>query len=464
MTHADAKPPPNTSDLLEFLFRLGQALLACGEQTATVELALRRAAAAYGCRRSRVVAFPTVILISLHDGQEERTTFAEGPVQSLRLDQIGDVYELRDRAQRGDVPPREGIERLSAILRQPARFGTVGVILGHIVLTAGMALVLMPGWENLVATILLGAVVGILKVFNRDRPVLAVPLPVIAAGTVSALVFLAIKRGVPIDPLHSLVPPLVSFLPGAMLTMGMVELAYGDMVSGTSRLATGFVQLVLLAFGLAAGAALVGYTPEDLVDSSTRIIGPPWSMLAPWTGVVVFGIGAFFHFSAPRHSLPWMLLVLLVAFAVQQVSAELFGKAGSGFFGMLVVTPLGYLIQLRFGGPPATVTFLPSFWLLVPGALSLSSVTRMLSDRDAGVDGLVTAVLVFTSIALGTLMGAALYKQLTERFGAWQLQLGRVGRYFRRSKRAKGTGDGERRTEVGGQKSEVRDRTSDDHQ
>ena len=57
----------------------------------------------------------------------------------------------------------------------------------------------------------------------------------------------------------------------------------------------------------------------------------------------------------------------------------------------LVVTPLGYLIQLRFGGPPSTVTFLPSFWLLVPGALSLSSVTRMLSDREAGVDGLVTA-------------------------------------------------------------------------
>ena len=110
----------------------------------------------------------------------------------------------------------------------------------------------------------------------------------------------------------------------------------------------------------------------------------------------------------------------------------------SGFFGMLVVTPLGYLIQLRFGGPPATVTFLPSFWLLVPGALSLSSVTRMLSDREAGVDGLVTAVFVFTSIALGTLMGAALYKQLTERFGAWQLQLGRVGRYFRRNKREEG--------------------------
>jgi uncharacterized membrane protein YjjB (DUF3815 family) len=78
------------------------------------------------------------------------------------------------------------------------------------------------------------------------------------------------------------------------------------------------------------------------------------------------------------------------------------------------------------------VTFLPAFWLLVPGVLGLVSVKRMLSDRAAGVDGLVTAVFALASIALGTLVGASLYKWLTERFGGWQLQIGRVGRYFRR--------------------------------
>ena len=77
------------------------------------------------------------------------------------------------------------------------------------------------------------------------------------------------------------------------------------------------------------------------------------------------------------------------------------------------------------------VTSLPSFWLLVPGALGLLSVTRMLSDRTAGIDGLTTAIFVFASIALGTLVGASLYKTLTETFGWWQLQIGRVGRYFR---------------------------------
>ena len=422
----------DAESLLEFMYRLAQAYLACGEQTAQVELLLRRIASAYGMRRSRVVTFPTAIFISLHDGEQERVTLAEGPTQSLRLDQIADVYELGTVAQRGEITPSEGRERLTAILKKQARFGSIGVIVGHMILTVGLAMVFEPPVSNLAAAAVLGAVVGALKVLNRNQPVLAVPLPVVAAALVSSLVFLASKKGLPVDPLHALVPPLVTFLPGGMLTLGMVELAYGDMVSGSSRLITGFVQLVLLAFGLAAGAALVGYKPGDLLESTWQSAPAPWM---PWLGVLVFGIGAYLHFSARSSSLPWMLLVLLVTFATQQLTSGSFGNEGSGFFGMLVATPLGYLIQLRFKGPPAMVTFLPSFWLLVPGAMGLVSVTQMLSNRVAGLDGLMTVTFALASIALGTLMGASLYRWLTETFGWWQLQLGRVGSNFRQKKK-----------------------------
>jgi uncharacterized membrane protein YjjP (DUF1212 family) len=411
----NAEPPARDTDaLLEFMCRLGQAYLASNEQTALVELFLRQVALAQGSGVTRVVVFPTAVFISLHDGVQERVTLAEGLTQTLRLDQIADVYELGAAAQQGALAPREGIEQLTATLQKSPRFGRTGVVLGHTVLSVGLAIVLMPAITNLAAAALLGAIVGALKVLNRDRPVLAVPLPVVAATLVSALVFLAMKYGLPVDPLHALVPPLVAFLPGAMLTLGMVELAYGDMVSGSSRLITGFVQLVLLAFGLAAGAALIGYNPDSLLDSATQRVAVAWE---PWAGVVVFGIGVFLHFSAPRKSLLWMLLVLLLAFAAQQLAAELLGNPVSGFFGMVVATPLSLLIQLRFKGPPAMVTFLPGFWLLVPGSLGLLSITRMLSDRAAGFDGLISAVFALASIALGTLMGASLYKSLAEMLG-----------------------------------------------
>ena len=360
----------------------------------------------------------------------ERVTLAESEPQSLRLDQMADVYALGGIAESAAIDPAEGIKQLTAILNQKPRFGAIGSVLGHTILSVGLAIVLLPTRNNLMAAAVLGFIVGLIKLFNRGRAMLAVPLPVVTAAIVSTLVFLALRYGVPLDPLHAMVPPLVTFLPGGMLTIGMVELAYGDMVSGTSRLVTGFVQLILLAFGLAVGAVLVGYRPDDLL-ATTEYIKVPW---APWMGVLVFGLGVYLNFSAPRNSLQWILLVLLVAFAAQRLTYGLFGSEISGFFGTLCATPLGYLIQLRFAGPPAMVTFLPSFWLLVPGALGLLSVTRMLSDRAAGLDGLLTVVFVITSVALGTLVGAALYKWLTETFGWWRLQMGKAATFLRRGK------------------------------
>jgi uncharacterized membrane protein YjjB (DUF3815 family) len=130
-----------------------------------------------------------------------------------------------------------------------------------------------------------------------------------------------------------------------------------------------------------------------------------------------------------------MLAVLLLAFAAQQVAARVFSFEISGFFGTLVATPAAYAIQLRLDGPPAPVTFLPSFWLLVPGSLSLLSVTRMLSDRAGGVEGLVTAIFAIASIALGTLVGASLHRWVDEKVGWWKRQMDRLDAWLHARRR-----------------------------
>jgi uncharacterized membrane protein YjjP (DUF1212 family) len=417
---------PSADDILEFMSGLGQAYLGCGEQSPKVELLLQRIATAYGIWRSRVVAFPTVLFITLHDGTRERVTIADGPAQTLRLDQIADVYALGAEAQRGAVTPRDGLGRLNTILHETKRrFGSAGAVLGHTILTIGLTMLLESTPGHLAVAVILGTIVGVLKLLNRDGRLLAVPLPVVAATLVSTLVYFSLRHGLSVNPLHALIPPLVTFLPGAMLTLGMVELAYGDMVSGSSRLVTGFIQLVLLAFGLAVGAILVGAGHVNFPVPPPAVV----TRWVEWAGVIVFGLGVYLHFSAPRNSLPWLLFVLLMTHGAQQLGTWLFGNNEiGGFFGMLVATPLCYLIQLQFNGPPAMVTFLPSFWLLVPGAVGLLSVTRMVSDRSAGIDGLTVTVAAFTSIALGTLMGASIYRWITERLGSWHLQIGGASR------------------------------------
>ena len=89
------------------------------------------------------------------------------------------------------------------------------------------------------------------------------------------------------------------------------------MESGSSGLSTGIVQIVLIAFGLTAGALFVGYRPDNLLDGAREVAVPLWKSAV---GVIVFGVGVYIHYSAPRKSLAWMLLVLLVAFATQWTS------------------------------------------------------------------------------------------------------------------------------------------------
>ena len=55
--------------------------------------------------------------------------------------------------------------------------------------------------------------------------------------------------------------------------------------------------------------------------------------------------------------------------------------------GALVMTPTAYLLARTRIGMPAFAMFLPGFWLLVPGALSLIGVTGRASDAASTVSG-----------------------------------------------------------------------------
>ena len=86
-----------------------------------------------------------------------------------------------------------------------------------------------------------------------------------------------------------LIPALVTFIPGSLLTTATLDLSAGEVISGSSRLVAGTMQLVLLSFGIAVGA--------------------------------------------------------------------------------LIATPVAAWVATRPSGPPSLASFLPAFWLLVPGAV-----------------------------------------------------------------------------------------------
>lgn len=410
-----AEPAVDEQALLRFLLFLGSGMTAAGEAVNEIQDHLIEVSAAYGQPHVRVAVFPTYLEIALEPGRAATLEPTRQLRGLLRLDQTAALYQVLREAQTGTLAPEEGSRRVLEIVGMRPRFGRWVTVLGHAVLTAGICLVLQPTWGDMVLAFLFGLLVGGLKLVGGRWPSIQLIMPVTVAFVVASVTFLLAAPGWADADLRAMIAPLVTFLPGAALTMSVVELSAGEMITGASRLVSGTLQLMLLAFGITAATQVVHVPAADqLIDSPQNLIG--W--WAPWLGVLVVGAGTYWYHSAPRRSLPWLLLVLAAAWIGQFIGNQIFGGYLSGFFGALAMTPVAYFVERRPSGPPALVSFLPAFWLLVPGALGLIGVTEYLDqDTLAAAEDLLGTVWSMIAIALGVLCGYPLYRSLARSLG-----------------------------------------------
>ena len=92
------------------------------------------------------------------------------------------------------------------------------------------------------------------------------------------------------------------------------------------------------------------------------------------------------------------------------------------------MTPVAFWVSGLRSAMPPNASFLPGFWLLVPGALGLIGLTQLAGDADAaGTEDLVATVVSIFAIAVGVLVGTLLL--------TWASATGRVvGRMSGRSR------------------------------
>jgi uncharacterized membrane protein YjjP (DUF1212 family) len=398
---------PGRNQLVElqtFIMQLGAALNATGEPVYSVQERLSNVARAYGADDARISAFPTYLMVTM--GRDEPATLELTSVTtSPRLDQVSALDRLMHEAERHSVSPSEGLRRLDELREMGPRFGRWQSMVGYSVLALGLCLILRPAPREVAAAAVLGALVGALRSYGKRQSPVQILMPLIAAFVVSALCALAVKYGVTEPGLRSMVAALVVFLPGTMLTTAVLELAAGQMVAGSSRLVSGVMQLALLAFGIIAGIDAVGVSSSVMLADPSDLLGH-W---VPWLGVFVFAVGVVVANSAPARSFPGLLIVLYAAWCGQVLGNAILGGYVSAFLGALVMTPVAYWTSRLPSAMPQHASFLPGFWLLVPGALGLIGFAQLAGDANAaGAEDIVATVVSIFAVAVGVLCGTLL--------------------------------------------------------
>ncbi|SDD79832.1 Uncharacterized membrane protein YjjP, DUF1212 family [Sanguibacter gelidistatuariae] len=400
----DAPHAPSAAVTFTAIEAVGEAMLDATYSVITIEAALEDIARANAYPATEVVVLPTALFVSTRGGGELHTGAISSGRHKLLLHQVDALDHLVRAARAGEVDPAQILQRVGEIRTAPPPFSRLVRIAAYALLCAGIAVILGASLVGIAVAGVLGGFVGTARLLSAEVSRQREPLVTVAlAFGVSTAVFLLARAGWDPGVLPSLIAPLVILLPGALLTTGIIELSAGQMMSGAGRLMAGFMQLTLLSVGIVAGAALVG-VPQIVLSEAHHPIGPA----GPWIAVAAFGVGVVVHQGGRRDSIPWILLVLYVAYGAQVIGDIFFGGVLSALIGAFVMTPVAVLVSRHPSGPAAAVSFLPAFWLLVPGALGLVGVTALLGGDGDGMSTVVTTLSTMVAIALGILAGSAL--------------------------------------------------------
>lgn len=389
----------------QFVAALGAAMSSANYPVTMVGAVMDATSKAYGLDH-QFLALPNYIQVGSPTGDG---LFIADPDFDLRYDQSFPLAKLVARAPSGTVTPEEGMAELDRIRNLDKRFPVWITVVGYAVQSVGLALILQPTPWSLVGAATMGLLVGALSVLGRRIEAIGYMLPTICAFLVALIVFTFNNRWhVGADSLRALAAPLATFLPGAAITLAVIELATKHVVSGASRLVAGFMQIAQLAFGILIAAQVAGIADADLVVTQLNRLGP-W---APFLGVLVYGIGIWLNFGPPTRFLPWMGLMLYTAYVGQWLGNQLLGSYASGFGGGITLILFALLISHRPNTPPTMSLVVPGFWMLVPGSLGFMGVTQLIGTHSTTV---FTATLIsMMSIAVGVQTGLLLWRAVIQ--------------------------------------------------
>ncbi|MCI1747673.1 MAG: threonine/serine exporter family protein [Acidipropionibacterium sp.] len=387
--------------------RLGAALISANAPTTAVERAVAHLTERFGISASVTVLPNSVLAVETSKGITELGTARPG---SYRFDQIDELFSLVEDLVAGEVSPHEAAQRLDALERSQPLIGTGVRYLGFLLIILGLGLNQRPTVPDLLVAMVLGLIIAVVLVTMPKWGRLSIVAP-IAVSFISTLgILIATNAGIVTEPTKVLIPLVASLIPGAPLAISSLELAQGAIVSGSSRLAVAVHQLVVLALGVALAMSLIHVRGE---------VAAPGVYISWWfrpVGVLLYAVGAWLAFSAPRGAMRSLIAVLLGAWAIQQVallglSVHVAGMI-AGFAGVLIAV----VVRKVFRGAPSLLTLNPIFRIIAPGGLGLVSIVHAGLGTWSGAS-LWTVALSFLSVAIGMTFGVALIEWAVPRLG-----------------------------------------------
>jgi len=390
---------------------IGCLLLDAGTSVTDVRDSVERAASASGDAGLAFSVLPQLIIVNdvatgavLAVGNTSGELSFRGAARANRL-----MRELElGHWPVGDVPAR-----IHAIRQTPRPHASMNAVLGNLLLAGGLALLFRCPWWAIVASLLVGAVVGLLiTLLGRSRGAIAIAPFVTAFVSTTLVGTLASVMDLGPVPLFAVCAPIAILVPGALITNALLELTATDIVTGSSRLMYGLIVLAFMAAGISAGAVLTGLAidPDSTALVGQVVHGGPdrigWEAVPPlwftWVGVAMLAIGIGLSFGSGRSLTLLTIGVMAITYAAIVVLAPLVGNAVATGVTAGIVFAVARIVERFSAAVPSNVTFQPALLMLVPGTVGLVALATLEGSA------LTAALAVFLSLCVGIKSAAVL--------------------------------------------------------
>ncbi len=387
--------------LLDYLVELGTGLLSAGCPTHRLEDLLGVVAAHEGFECD-AFAVPTGLFLSVRtpEGAPPAMQMVRVREWSTNLERLAALDEVLNGVADRTVTVAEARRRIAAITNKTDTWSPRAVTLATMGASAGAAVSLGGDQVDFVLAAMGALALRGLMYLARGSPT-ARFLENFLGGAVAGLVAWLSTL---VWPTHSrevlVLSVIIPLLPGMVLTTGLAELTYRNLVSGTARLMEAAVTLLALVFGILVMLGLeqrFGFKPEP----AAPVIAASWpfQLLALVTAAISFGV-----LLGLRRE--WLWVALLsdgVVWAASQATRALPGFHAAFLAAMALSVAAN--IYARVSQRPSQLFSLPGLLLLVPGAFGFRSLDALLrGDYTAGAGQFADMVLTAAALVMGLLV------------------------------------------------------------
>jgi uncharacterized membrane protein YjjP (DUF1212 family) len=391
---------------IAFIVELAEHLHAYGTTAQRLEGALMAVAQRLGLDCEPWIN-PTGMVLAFSDptrppGDSDTTRVIRMPPGDTNLYKLCEADRIAEEVMAGRLGLAEGHASLRALDRRVSWRGNAMQVLGFGLASASVAGLLRLPWLDIATAGLIGLLIGLLQLLERDRPRLKEAGDAVAAMVAGSIAIAVAGFVGPLNLNTVVIASLIVLMPGMALTNAVNELTSQHLVSGTARFAGAVSTMLKLTVGTMIAltvAQLLGIDPQVRASRPQ----PDW---VEWGALVAAAFAFAVLFRANRRDYPVVMLAAASGYLISRFVGAEWGSHVGIFMAALALTAAGNGYA-RWVHRPGAVVRVPGIILMVPGSTSVRSLINSIQQQDlaAGQDAALTVLNILLALIAGVLFG-----------------------------------------------------------